>query len=344
MKTPLCHLLGIDYPIFSVGMGVAAGPELVAAVSNAGACGVLGAAGLTPPILRERIGRVRTLTPRPFGVNVILATLREGVIEACLDEKIPLLVLFWGDPTPYVREAHRRGVKVFIQVGSVEEARAAAEAGVDAIIVQGVEAGGHVKSTTSLSTILPAAVEAVTPVPVIAAGGIANGRGLVAALSLGAQGVSVGTRFLASEEAYVPREYKERVVKSGAEDAVYAADLFDIGWPNAPHRALRNKVIAEWEAAGRPPSGQRPGEGTVIGATVRFGTTTDIVRYQSFMVTPDFRGDIEYAPLWAGESCSLVHDIKPAAQIVRDMVWEAEEVMLQIRPAKSQQDQPPSRT
>lgn len=167
--------------------------------------------------------------------------------------------------------------------------------------------------------------------PVIAAGGIANGRGMVAALNLGAQGVSMGTHFLASEEVFVPREYKERVVKGTAEDTVYS-QLFDIGWPDAPHRVLRNKVVAEWEAAGRPPSGQRPGEGSIVGTKRRAdGTTVDVPRYAAAMVTTDFEGDIEYVPLWAGESCSLVHDLKPAAQVVRDIVREAEEVIAQMR-------------
>src|SRR5262245_50935121 len=238
LQTSLCRLLGIEYPIFSVGMGGGmAGPELVAAVSNAGGCGVLGMGGLPAPYIRQQIQTLRTLTNKSFGVNIILPLLQEGQIETCLEEKIPILILFWGDPKPYVAEAHKRGTKVFIQVGSVEEAKAAAEAGVDAIIAQGVEAGGHVKSTTSLSTIVPAVVEAVKPTPVIAAGGIANGRGVVAALSLGAQAVSMGTRFIASEEVRVTREYKERIVPSKAEDTVYT-QLFEIGWPNAAHRVL----------------------------------------------------------------------------------------------------------
>src|SRR5215510_15612811 len=194
----LCHQIGIAYLIFSVGMGPVAGPELAAAVSNAGGCGVLGGVLKPAPYLQQEIQRLHTLTDKPFGVNLILPLLQEGQIDACLAERVPLLVLFWGAPRPYVAEAHHRGTKVFIQVGSVEEATAAAEAGVDAIIAQGVEAGGHVKSITSLSTLVPAVVEAVKPVPVLAAGGIANGRGVVAALSLGAQAVSMGIRFLCS--------------------------------------------------------------------------------------------------------------------------------------------------
>ncbi|HKA55082.1 MAG TPA: nitronate monooxygenase [Candidatus Binatia bacterium] len=331
LKTPLCRQLGVEYPIFSVGFGGGmAGPELAAAVSNAGACGVLGMGGVPAPYIAKQVRRLRELTDKPFGVNILLPLLQEGQIEACLDERVPVLVLFWGDPKPYVEEAHRRGTKVFIQVGSVEEAQAAAAAGVDAIIAQGVEAGGHVKSTTSLSTIVPAVVEAVKPIPVIAAGGIANGRGVVAALSLGAQAVSMGTRFLCSEEARVVRAYKERVVKSKAEDTVYTY-LFDVGWPDAAHRVLRNKAVDEWEAAGRPASGRRPGEGDTIGTTLIVDIPLEIPRYGVFPPMTGFTGDIEQAALYAGESCRLVNDIKPAAQIVRDVVREAEEVMERMK-------------
>ena len=135
LKTALCRQLGIEYPIFSVGFGGGmAGPELAAAVSNAGGCGVLGMGGVPAQYIPQQITRFRALSDKPFGVNIILPLLQEGQIEVCLDEQVPVLVLFWGDPKPYVEEAHRRGTKVFIQVGSVEEAKAAAEAGVDAII------------------------------------------------------------------------------------------------------------------------------------------------------------------------------------------------------------------
>jgi NAD(P)H-dependent flavin oxidoreductase YrpB (nitropropane dioxygenase family) len=326
LKTALCRQLGVEYPIFSVGMGGGmAGPELTAAVSNAGGCGVFGGGGLPAPYIHEQIRRVRSLTDKPFGVNIILPLLQEGQIETCLEEKIPILVLFWGDPKPYVEEAHRRGTKVFIQVGSVEEAKLAAEAGVDAIIAQGIEAGGHVKSTTSLSTLVPAVVEAVKLTPVIAAGGIANGRGVVAALGLGAQAVSMGTRFVASEEALVANEYKRRIVKSQAEDTVYTL-LFDIGWPNAAHRVLRNKAYNEWEAAGQPATGKRPGEGSIAGTMPMAGTTIEVPKYGVFPPMAGFTGDMEQIALYAGESCRLINDIKPAAQIVHDIVREAEEI------------------
>jgi nitronate monooxygenase len=326
LKTNLCKQLGIEHPIFSVGFDAGAGPELAAAVSNAGGCGVLGGSSYAASYLREQIRRLRTLTDRPFGVNLILDGIGEGLIDTCLAERVPILVFFWGDPRPYVRDAHQNGVKVFIQVGSVDEARAAADAGVDAIIAQGIEAGGHVKGTTALSVLVPEVVDAVKPLPVIAAGGIADGRGLAVALCLGAQAVSMGTRFVASEEAFLPRTYKERIVASTCADTVYL-ELFDFDWPNAPHRVIRNEAVSEWEAAGRPPAGQRPGEGTFIGRRTRAGETQEIPRYTPFMVTPEFDGGLELVPLWAGQSCSLVKDIKPAAQIVHDVVHEAEQII-----------------
>lgn len=331
LRTALCHELGIAYPIFSAGLGAGlAGVELSAAVSGAGGCGVLGMGGLPAEHTRQQIKLLRTQTDKPFGVNILLPLLQAGQIEACLDEKIPLMVLFWGDPKPYVKDAHRRGIKVFLQAGSVDEAQAAADAGVDAIIAQGVEAGGHVKSTTSLSTLLPAIAAAVNPLPVIAAGGIATGQGVVSAMALGAQAVSIGTRFLCSTEAQADQGYKERVANSRAEDTVYTS-LFDVGWPDAAHRVLRNKAVDEWERAGRPASGQRPGEHSIAGKMSVAGHILNIPKFGAFPPRPGFTGDIEYAALYAGESCGLVNDIKPAADIMRDLLREAEAAIVRLQ-------------
>ncbi|MCC7411504.1 MAG: nitronate monooxygenase [Gammaproteobacteria bacterium] len=330
LKTALCRSLGIEYPIFSAGMGGnMSGPELAAAVSNAGGLGVLGFGGLPTEFMRAEIARLRSQTDRPFGANIILPMLGEGQIEVCMDARVPVLVLFWGDPKPYVADAHRRGMKVFLQVGSAEEASAAVAAGVDGIIAQGMEAGGHVKSTVALTAIVPETVQAVTPVPVVAAGGVADGRGLVAALGLGAQAVSMGTRFLASEECAVAYAYKERIVASQSHETVYTT-LFDIGWPDAAHRVLRNRAVAVWEAAGSPPPGQRPGEGEVNGRMRVAGDTIDAVRYSVFPPMPEFTGDVDDMALYAGESCGLVHDIRPAAQIVNDIMAEARAVVAEL--------------
>jgi nitronate monooxygenase len=335
LQTPLCELFGIDYPVFSAGMGGAARAELAAAVSNAGGFGVVGASGVEPEALRAEVARTRALTDRPYGINVIIDTDTDpytdedmefllGQLRAAGEAGAAAVVLFWGDPAPFVDEAHAHGLKVLIQVGSVQEAETAAAARVDAVIAQGIEAGGHVRGTTSVWELVPAAATAIAPVPVLASGGIGDGAGLARAITLGAHGVSLGTRFLASDEANVHPEYKRRVVASVAADTVYTADLYDVGWPDAPHRTLRNKNFDEWEAAGRPPSGTRPGEGTSIGRKrVLSGDVIEWQRYASGVATSDFDGDLDYAPLWAGESCSVVTEIKPAGQIVRELARDA---------------------
>lgn len=331
LRTPLCLQLGIEYPVLSVGFGPGARAELVSAVSNAGGFGVLGASGMRPDAIRAEIERTRTLTDRPFGANVIIDEEDEGDreiilegVRAAIDERVAAVVLFWGDPAPYVEEARCSGVRVLIQVGSLEEAEAAAAAGVDAVIAQGVEAGGHVRGTTSIWELLPRTVEAIAPVPVLASGGIGDGAGLARAVVLGAQGVSLGTRFVASDEANVHPDYKRRIVESTAGDTVYTEDLYDVWWPDAPHRTLRNQTLVEWEASGRPPPGQRPCEGVPVGTRVSAtGERFEWPRYAVGMITPDFEGDVEYPPMWAGESCSVVNDVKPAGDIVRDLMREA---------------------
>jgi NAD(P)H-dependent flavin oxidoreductase YrpB (nitropropane dioxygenase family) len=286
--------------------------------------------GLPARVIREHIRETRRRTSKPFGAGLLLPLLEGGEVEACVEERVPVLLFFWGDVAPHVEKAKRAGIRVFAQVGSVGEAKAAAAAGVDAIVAQGYEAGGHVRGTTPLATLIPEVRQAVAPLPVIAAGGIATGRGLVAALGLGAEAVSMGTRFVASDESRACDEYKQHIVRARAEDTVHTM-LFDIGWPDAAHRVIRNKAIDEWEAAGRPPSGQRPGEGTVVGQMRIGDAMTDVPRY--FVGSPmvGFEGDLDYTVLYAGESCGLVNDIKPAAAIVRDVIAEAEAVLREPR-------------
>jgi nitronate monooxygenase len=195
MKTELCHLLGIEHPIVAAPMGPdLTGPEFVAAVSNAGGLGILQAQLAPPNQFRTEIRRVRELTNKPFGVNLILHFPVKEHVTLCLEERVPILSFFWGDPAPYVEGAHAAGIKVLHQVGSVTEAERAAHAGVDVIIAQGSEAGGHVAGETSTFILVPRVVDAVAPRPVAAAGGIADARGVVAALALGAQAAVLSSK------------------------------------------------------------------------------------------------------------------------------------------------------
>lgn len=312
-----CAQLGIDVPIWNAGMGGGlAGVELAAAVSNAGGLGVLGMGGLPEPAIRDHIARLREKTDRPFGVNLIAPLMAPADVECCLTERVPVLILFWGDPAPYVERAHAVGTKLVVQVGSVEQAQQAAAAGVDAVIVQGLEAGGHNRSTTPLATLVPAVVAAIGPVPVIAAGGIADGAGVAAALELGAQAVSVGTRFLCTDESRASGEYKQRVVRATAEDTL-RTNLFDLEWPDAAHRVLRNGVVRAWESAGSPADGQRPGEGEIVGSMPVAGQKIDLTRYSIFMPMEGFEGDHEDQVLYCGQGCTVINDVRPAAEIVQ---------------------------
>jgi nitronate monooxygenase len=317
-------------------MGWLAGPELAAAVSEAGGLGVLGNGSASPESLRIQVSRTRELTARPVGLNVIVALDEPEEDIPYLREQIRLgaelgvghFVLFWGDAAPFVESVREAEGRVLLQAGSVEEAEAAVGAGVDAIIVQGFEAGGHVRGTTSIWELLPAAVAAIAPVPVLASGGIGDAEGIARALALGAQGVSLGTRFVASEEADAHPGYKRRVVEARPEDAVYTEDLYDIGWPDAPHRTLRNKTFAEWDAAGRPAPGHRPGEGEAIGRQARPGDEPhDWLRYSVGSPLSSFDGDLDYAPLSAGESVGVVNDIRPAGALVRELAEGAAAIL-----------------
>ena len=214
----------------------------------------------------------------------------------------------------------RAGVKTIITVGSADEAKRAADLGADAICAQGIEAGGHVWSQVGTMVLLPAVVDAVAPLPVIAAGGIADGRGLAAVLALGGAGAWIGTRFLATPEADAHDEWKRRIVAARETDTVYT-ELFDLGWPNAPHRVLRNSTYDLWDAAGRPPSGRRPGESELV-ARQRDGAA--LLRYSDSSPKPGAIGEIEATCLYAGQSVGLVHDIVPAGELVRRIGAEAE--------------------
>ena len=314
--------LKVKLPIWSAGMGLGiAGSALTSAVSNAGGLGVLGLGGMDPETMRAVITDTRDKTSRAFGVNIIMPLMVPGQIEACYDEKVPLMVLFWGDPSDYVKDAHKRDILVVSQCGDVEEAVRAVEAGVDGVIVQGTEAGGHVKATRPLADVVRETVAELAPLPVIASGGIATGADIACALKLGASAVSMGTRFLATHESSALDGYKKRLLVARSEDTVLTK-LFDMGWPNAAHRVIRNRAYNDWEAAGRPASGDRPGEDAVIGTLTVGQPPSEIPRYS---VTPpllQYEGDLEEAALYCGKSCDDIDSILSADVVMKQLVAE----------------------
>ena len=327
MRTKLCELLGIDVPIISAPMGRQAGPLLTAAASNAGGLGTSAVWLFEIDELRRRIREIRSLTTRPFAINLNLNFPQEQRLSAALSENVPIVSFFWGDPAGMVEQVKLAGAKVIQTVGSAAEARLAVSRGADVIVAQGWEAGGHVWSSVATMALVPAVVDAVAPVPVVAAGGICDGRGLAAALALGASGVWMGTRFLAATEADVHPYYQQRLIEAAESDTVHLDNLFDIGWPEAPHRVLRNSTVAAWEAAGRPPIGNRPGEGETVAYTE---TNEPIIRYEVRAPLRQTKGELEALPLWAGQGVAAVKSIQPAADIMRDVVAEAESILREL--------------
>jgi len=331
LRTRLCELFGIEVPVLAAPMGPEiTGLELAAAVSNAGGLGMISFGGYPPPALKERIRKLRSLTPKPFGVNILLEgphlPLPESAwVDVCIEEHVPLLSFFWGDPAPYVAKAHAAGVKVCHQVGSVSAAKRAQNAGVDFIIAQGVEAGGHIAGTVSTMVLVPRVVDTVHPTPVVAAGGIADGRGLAAALALGAEGVVLGTRLLASTECNAHDTYKQKVLAAGEEDTVRTT-LFGNGWPNAPHRTLRTSFVDQWLQDEKRGSELRRDE-PVIGEVTVGGMRVPLQRFATIPPARDAEGDLESMALLAGQSVGLVHQIKPAAEIIREIVQQASQIL-----------------
>jgi nitronate monooxygenase len=283
--TPVCELLGIERPI--VLAPLSADPRLPAAVSNAGGLGSLGLSWSDDAgdVVRE----TAALTDRPIAGNFVLTS----------------------------ELVHDAGGLVMHTVGSADEARRAAGCGVDIVVAQGWEAGGHVWSGVATLPLVPAVVDAVAPVPVIAAGGIGDARGVAAVLALGAQAALLGTRFLLADEMPIHEEYRRRLMAATETDAEWYPNLYEVGWPDSPHRAIHNSTAERWEAAGRPAPGSRPGEGEVI---AHFASGEPILRYSPAPPMVGTTGEIEPLSLWAGQSVALAKQPQPAAEIVAELV------------------------
>ncbi|MSU25511.1 MAG: nitronate monooxygenase [Opitutus sp.] len=307
---------GLKCPIFQAGMAILAPPELAAAVSNAGGLGAIGLTGATPERGRELVAQTKAATKRPFAVNYILV--RDcSSFRAAVEAGAPIVQFSWGLPSrEQLGALAGAGTKWGVQVASGEGAARAVDLGVDYIICQGTEAGGHVQAIRSREETLPEVLAAAKSTPVLAAGGIASGRAIRRALLDGAAGVLMGTRFMATREAYAHDVYKAALTRAKAEDSVFTI-CFQDGWTSAPHRVLRNRTLNRWEAAGCPPPGQRPGEGEVVATTP---TGVKRLRYAGTSPRPGDTGEVAEMAMWAGVGVGSIRDVAPAAEIV-ERLW-----------------------
>lgn len=319
IRTRICDLLKIDHPIALGGMGSIYAPDLVSAVSNAGGLGAMGCHGLSPEQIRAGAAAIRAKTNKPFALNFLLFNLREESFAAALDLHPAAIAFAWPRPEqdlkPFIGRAHDVGAKVTFMAGAVPEAARAAKAGADIVIAQGTEGGGHVSWQASLP-LIPAVVDAVAPMPVLAAGGIADGRGLAAALALGADGALLGTRFLASAESPLHPNFKQAILDTEGHETLLS-EIPDVCaglvWPGAMSRSKRNGFIARW--AGRE-------------WALRQNQAQALADVQAARKA----GDIDNAPLSMGQDCGLIHDILPAAEIVARIAREAEAILAEKLP------------
>ncbi len=308
LKTAVCDLLGIQHPIIQGGMGHIATAELVSAVSNAGGLGIIGAGHYEPEWLKKQIRRTRDMTAQPFGVNIPLTSpFTRELIKVILEEKVRIVATGAGNPENYIPGLKQAGLKVIPVVASVASARRLEQAGADAVVAEGMEAGGHVGETATIA-LVPQVVDAVR-IPVIAAGGIADGRGLAAALALGAQGVQMGTRFACSRECVAHPNYKQRILE--ADDRATVVTRQTTGHPL---RTLRNKLaeqFMELEKAGVPKEELELFD-------------------QGRMYLGLIEGDIEEGSLLAGQIAGMIKEIKPVKEIIEEIVAEAEAVIARL--------------
>lgn len=311
LRTRICEMLGIEHPIVLGGMGTGTSPALVAAVCEAGGLGVLGATQHGPGEMERAAAAVRGLTGRPFGLNLLLFRERPEQYDALLAARPAVVSTAWPnvgqDLAGYVSRAHAVGARFMHMVSTVAEARAAARAGADIIVAQGTEGGGHVGTLAGM-VLVPMVVRALAPLPVIAAGGIATGSQLAAALMLGAEGVLLGTRFLATSESPWPPSFKRAIVESDGHDTELT-EIPDVAkgavWPGAFDRARRNRLIAEWSGRGHELRRRRAEVAEAIARAYA-------------------QDDAEHGELNFGQAAGLIDAIEPCAEVVARMVAEAE--------------------
>jgi len=327
-NTSITRRFGMTTPIVNAGMAMVAGPGLAAAVSNAGGLGTIGCDIAPPEALRRMVRECRASTDRPFGVDLIGDFVTDDHIGIVVDEKVALAIFFWSPPTAaQCARLRRAGTTVWMQIGGVAEAEAAVALGVDGLIVQGAEAGGHNRSEASTMTLFPRIRRFYPEMPMLAAGGIVDGATMAAALVLGADAVWCGSRFLAAVESAAHDDYKDRVVAADVGDTVITT-LYGPEWPDQPVRAIVNDGLrAALDRAADDPTEQ---EGGPAGTTVLRGAAMDMPHFSAILPTTEFRGDIELTCLTAGQSAGNIDRILPAGEIVSSMTREAEAALARL--------------
>lgn len=300
LKADICKLLNIDYPIFQGGMAWVSTYHLAAAVSNAGGLGIIAAGNADSEYLRNQIKNIKQLTTKPFGVNVMLMSpFVDEVIKVIIEEKVPVITTGAGNPGKYIKSLKNAGIKIIPVVPSVSLAKRLEQEGVDAVIAEGTESGGHIGELTTMS-LVPQVVDAVK-IPVIAAGGIGDGRGMLAAFALGADGVQLGTRFVCSKECTVHENYKIAILKANDRDAVASGR-----GTGHPIRCLRNKLTRKFEkleeSGGTKEELENLGKGALRSAVVD--------------------GDVENGSVMSGQIAGLIKDIKYCDNIIKDLINE----------------------
>jgi NAD(P)H-dependent flavin oxidoreductase YrpB (nitropropane dioxygenase family) len=321
-STCITRAFGLTAPIVNAGMAMIARPALAAAVCEAGGLGTIGADINPPGVLRDLIRQTKTLTKRPFGVDLIGDFVTDEHLAVLIEERVALAIFFWTLPRrEQVERLRAAGIKIWMQIGRVAEADEAIALGADALIVQGAEAGGHNRAEASTMTLFPRIRRRFPGLPLLAAGGIVDGATMAAALVLGADAVWCGSRFLAAQEAEAHDAYKERVLSADVGDTT----ILSIYGPEWPAQAMRTIVNDGARVArGREAEAIADAAGQIIGATILNGQTIPVPRYSAILPTRDFAGDIEQACLTAGQSAGNIDEILPAGEIVRRMTREAQ--------------------
>nr|WP_272906897.1 nitronate monooxygenase [Hyphobacterium sp. SN044] len=328
IETEITRRFGLSTPILNAGMAMVARPDLAAAVSNAGGLGMLGADIAPADALRAMVRAVKARTSRPFGVDLLAPMITDAHLDVLAEESVALCVVFWGNPTSeQVARIKDGGTAFWMQVGSVDEARDAQALGAEAIIVQGLEAGGHNRSVATTFNLLPVIRDAVAPIPVIAAGGICDGRSMAAALALGAEAVWCGTRFLASHEADAHDGYKARVLEAGVEDTI-STTLFGPEMPHQPMRVIRNAATDEW--ADRVDEALAVTAGQTAGILRTPGGDMPLPRFSAYLPTRDVAGDLDQLCLTAGQSAGKIRTLQTAGDIVRQMSRDALQTITEL--------------